>query len=282
MKNLKIPFELLNFKAPHPDIFSDDIFNDVYYNGQPFTGIAFEKANDHYTEYSYKNGFGHGICISTYNNGQKMAQFELQKGKYIGESHEWYKDGKLKWRKVYGENHEKEYWNNNGQKLYHLLAQKDLEKVWYATGQLKWERKGKIKRYYALNGKELFYINYDERVSYYWNEKNMYQCYADLLEEHDNDGIFVWVRQKINQDNPIGKKVLLALLSHNNLNVKSAAIKLCGQEKIHEFANTLKSFLSDSRKAPFLYDPLKVGVGKGPTKSISELSKGVLEAMGLY
>ena len=87
----------------------DNMFVDVRYNGELFSGIAYDFRENFHSEYNYKNGLGHGRCFSVYNSGQLYEEFFLENGEKLEETC-WYETGVKE--EYYKKNpYLKQYWN---------------------------------------------------------------------------------------------------------------------------------------------------------------------------
>ena len=75
----------------------------MYFEGKPFTGVAFDIWEDgqlHY-EGTYKDGKQDGLFQTWYDNGQLAIRQNYKDGKYDGLFQSWYKNGQLEYERNY-------------------------------------------------------------------------------------------------------------------------------------------------------------------------------------
>ena len=77
--------------------------HDYYYNGEIYTGIAFEKNEEGLIigETTFKKGIISGLLRTWHSNGILEIQTNYHTGHKHGESKEWYENGKLKKKETY-------------------------------------------------------------------------------------------------------------------------------------------------------------------------------------
>lgn len=68
------------------------------YNGEPFTGVAFEQFDDGSikSEFEYRDGREHGVAREFYTDGSVKSETHYRNGGPHGVDREWYENGKLK------------------------------------------------------------------------------------------------------------------------------------------------------------------------------------------
>ena len=77
----------------------------MYFEGKPFTGVAFDIWEDgqlHY-EVTYKDGYLDGLGQNWYKNGQLQYEGTFKDGKKDGLHQEWYENGQLKEERTYND-----------------------------------------------------------------------------------------------------------------------------------------------------------------------------------
>lgn len=118
------------------DDYSDNVFQNTFYEGKPFTGVAVDHREDGgYEEWHFIEGFGEGRCFSTFPDGSLQEEYFLQHGHVISEK-EWTSDGILVLDHTEDPFSYKEYYNDGVLKCEQT---KEFYKMWYPSGALKQE-----------------------------------------------------------------------------------------------------------------------------------------------
>jgi antitoxin component YwqK of YwqJK toxin-antitoxin module len=86
-----------------------------YFKGEPFTGVAVEKADNGQTETTYKDGKKHGLEFS-HRNGQKSEERTWKNDKKDGLWTSWYDNGQKWFEKTYenGKKISEKWWDKDG------------------------------------------------------------------------------------------------------------------------------------------------------------------------
>lgn len=117
-----------------------EILNDIAintYEGEPFTGIAYEKRKDGSikTEDSFKDGLFDGNCKTWYATGQIESETTCIKGVAHGKKTTWYANGQIKSEEEikYGITIREQKWNEQGFKISDKKIDKESQSYKLAT-----------------------------------------------------------------------------------------------------------------------------------------------------
>jgi len=259
-----------------------DIFHEVSYKGERFTGIGYENSSNLYSEYCYKDGYGHGKCFTVSAAGQKTEEFELNEGEYIGEGYAWYQNGQLKEYNRYTPTRLTRKWSESGILL--LEDDKDMKvrKEYYSTGELKLEYIKPVECIcYSKNGMWIYKHKYEsgkewlvfDKAYFVFNELYIEENYYELLYEDSLlNYIFLWLIDVLTFNNKKAKKIICKLINHENLHVKDKAIFISGENHIKEAKLYLIKALLDKRIPPKENDFINGG-STMYTRTISQQAK---------
>lgn len=226
-----------------------DIFLNVTYNGKPFTGKAFDRTENFYSEYSFKNGLGHGKCFSIYSNGNKMEEFEMFEGTQIGEAFSWYDNGQL--QELQSDQYVKR-WSRQGVLWYEFFLKIGKQIHYYSTGEPMIEESTDETIYFSRSG-SIFARLIDGE--YYFDDIAFDEAFDVICYEYLLDPVLVYYLKyivRVRRENGIA--LLKRMLAHERLVIQSTAINIIGLMKCNEFKQELKLRLNDHRIPPTQYD----------------------------
>lgn len=261
-----------------------DIFQEVTYDGKPFTGIGYEKTAHYDSEYRFVQGRGHGTCCSTYPNGQMMEQFELREGRPVGESFAWYPSGQIREYVRCEPERLARQWNENGV----LLSEEEtgLVREWYSTGELlSVYRKGAECIYYVKDG-DWIVKHRSRRDSLVWEREDMdfneqavmANLDAWLHEPELENHLFLWLNHRLELDREAGTRIVCGLIGHPKPSVKDRAIFIAGERRLEEARPYLERALTNDRIPPAERDTFR-GTSRVHTRSIREQARIALDKL---
>jgi len=220
----------LEFRNEH------DMFNSVFYKGQPFTGV-FEDGLEIIT---YQNGIAHGEYILYYENGNLQAKEIYNQGKTI--ESEWYHENGVLSSK-FNNNFKYTRWNDNG-----IIVQKE-NKHYFQNGQVSHINRPDLVTFYSPDGNEIYRkINSKSeegkhKTDLTYNDELMRKWYYKLLNEipfEHSDGnrihyIYMWFWEVFRVDQTEYFKIINRLLSHPNKNVIVVISNIIALHNFHKY-----------------------------------------------
>ena len=236
-------------------ISNESMFGGVTYNGVPFTGTAYEHSDRFHSEYSYKNGFGHGRCFSVFENGQLHEEFYLDNGETT-ESTSWNENGiKRDYFRKSPLLHQ--FWNESGVLL--IEENETTKKEWYNTSK---QKSSLVKKsefiYFSESGQWVVKIktHHDyvvlEKKQMLFNEPYINDHYMDLLQDYDFYKYFIlWL---IDLDGKTKAKVICSMINSNTLWHKYNGINLARQYKVKEAVPLIKLEYDNNKYPPKIRD----------------------------
>lgn len=212
----------------------------MYYKGKPFTGKAISKNAYRTDEIFYVNGLLDGESNGFWANGQKASIHSYSKGEEIGEGWEWNEKGIVT-----------RYSNNNAPsverrfdeqgKLYYEVLEGHTGNYYYPSGQLMKVTQKATTKVYAPGRQLAFTQTYndydldkerfeaDGQFSNEYNHEVLKASFMDMAGEMEiRNDIIYWLYDLTERDFDAGMDVLIALIGHPNLFVKSKAISIAG------------------------------------------------------
>lgn len=232
----------LSLSDPNIEYKNDyDTFVDVYYKGEPFSGIL----KGALTTIHYKNGNAHGNYTAYYKEGGIQTQQTLENGTVVF-SQRFYKNGQLKAKLANGL---LQRWHSDG-----VLIQKGNEH-YFKNGALRMlygDKNDDFKiKYFSPNGEWLYTQVKDvltenktyERVVTY-NHELLQQWFPtllnevvrnDLSEKNRIHHVWMWIWELF-KHNPIEYfKTLNKLLEHPNKTILEKVAKIIAYHKFHPY-----------------------------------------------
>jgi hypothetical protein len=247
----------------------------VFYQGQPFTGIAFQYNGKYLSEYHYLNGMAHGKWEEYYSNGQILEKIEFLEGKAINEEFHWYENGRLKSYDQHNTPRISRRWDESGLLLFERLEAADVERSWYPTGELKYVQNGKIRTYFTKSQEWICKVelplksNYQAETEY--NDETIENHYREVFSDKEiMNYAWGWINSRFEAKRDRVINLLCLMARSNDLNVKCDAIFYIGEKRIREAAEIVRSAGSDHR---VMLDVC----GWGHTSPVSRLAR---EALG--
>ena len=252
----RVDINKLSFKSDE-DEYCDDYF--AFYEGKPFTGIAFENKESGYRyEETFKEGQLHGKSIGFFPNGQKHKEGNYFEGLEVGEHYEWYESGQLKEYNEYEKSSSPfitRQWNESGILVFEILEKEKIWRRWYKSGELLMEKQGdKTKYYNKENELAIEHKSYDYHGDVTWYDQALEKSYMQMAEEPIVDGlVWRWLHRKLDSDVHKYAYLLCALIEYPSSAIQkiamSNAISYCLKEAVpflkKELGNTSGKISSD-------------------------------------
>lgn len=227
-----------------------DLFREVYYKGEPFTGIICD--GEQLTEQTeYRDGNAHGEYVVKYKSGKIHTLAKFEEGEQI-QSKSYYESGNI----LECED-QKEYrvWSENGQLAYELDLIEIVHKSYFNNGQLKSISKNNTTEYYSRNGDLVMIFPPDKYIDgHYVREINykdhvLIENYSELLnkdfheleklnqtyqssENHYRHLIWMWFWQVFDKDLNLYFTIVNNLMKHPDREVISEIANIIA---IHRF-----------------------------------------------
>lgn len=272
----------------------EDLFQEVTYQGKPFTGVATEWDNGVYTEYRYQNGAGHGRCFSRWESGQLQEEFWLDGGKLLKET-TWYPTGVVRSR-YQADPQCIQYFTEAGVLYYERTAR----------GWQKWYPSGERKEQAVLGGRCTYYGKDGvwaaeclanpqfggfgfQREQMRFHDAYLQEHYLELLEDEDFFPYFVswlpepkketrrlfWRRRAKPATPPEVVERVGRMIDADHLAIKMNGILLATRYQAKELIPQLERALTCHRTPPATFD-VATGTGQSYGRTVAEQAKRVL------
>lgn len=224
-------------------------YHDVTWQGKPFTGIAVEQCPLYTSEYRFRNGLGHGACVSRYANGQLREQFTLKNGKPVGDQYEWYADGT---RKAHRNERFARSWSENGT----LLSDRDLIahiNLGYRTSGELLFRTGYVQGVYQVEhfGRDGEWVCRHTEAGNVYNGPAILRQFPDLLAETEQERppcVFGWLGENYAENPTLVLGLLEQAFATGNRHLQDQVVLCVRFHKIYEGMPLLQKALKIHRR----------------------------------
>ncbi len=227
-----------------------DLFRDVYFKGEPFTGII--KDEDSYSEQTeFLNGKANGQYICKFKSGETHSVAHYQNGEEIW-SKSYYESGHLY---EVSDQEQSKLWSESGQLAYEWDLKADIRKTYFKDGQLKSLSRNITTEYYAQDGALAMIFPPDKYIDLHYVRKIDYKDevllrnYSDLLnkefpgleklsqtyrslENHCRHLIWMWFWEIFDKDQRQYFTIINNLMKHPD---KDVVDSIAGIIAIHRF-----------------------------------------------
>ena len=213
-----------------------DMFNSVFYKGEPFTGVL----EDGLEIITYENGIAHGEYILYFKNGEVQAKEIYDQGTAV--ESEWHHENGVPSSK-FNKNFKYTRWNDNG-----IIVQKENIN-YFPNGQISHINKPDLVVFYSPDGNEIYRkVNSKteegkHKTDLIYKDELMHKWHYELLNkipfEHSDGNrihwIYMWFWEVFKVDQREYFKIQSRLLSHPNKNVIVVISNIIALHNFHKY-----------------------------------------------